>query len=171
MKKLAYLAITAVITLNCFTSLSEPLVTAPTVTIPQAGLPPQSINGQSAVYPVYAMPPATPQSPIPVAPLLKNKKISPKHAGIAAALNSALPFFIPIGGIGRVYTKDKGIAAGQIILSFLLPGVGQIWSIIDGILMLTGSSKDGKGRKLTYHPEMRYEPTFYQTMAIPQPIH
>ena len=170
MKKLAYLAITAAITLNCFTSLSEPLVTAPTVTIPQADLPPQAINGQSAVYPVYAMPPTTPQNPILVTPPLKNKKISPKHAGIAGALNAALPFFIPIGGIGRVYTKDKGIAAAQIILSFL-PGVGQIWSIIDGILMLTGSSKDGKGRKLTYHPEMRYEPIFYQTKAIPDPIH
>lgn len=56
-----------------------------------------------------------------------------------------LPCVIAIGGIGRLYAGDTGTGIAQLLLSCL--GIGQIWSIIDGIIILTSdSAMDTNGR-------------------------
>jgi TM2 domain-containing membrane protein YozV len=53
---------------------------------------------------------------------------------------------IGIGGIGRFYIGDTGIGVAQLLTG--LCGVGLIWSIVDGVLMLTGNVNDPQGRPL-----------------------
>jgi Predicted membrane protein len=56
-----------------------------------------------------------------------------------------LNIFLP--GIGRLYLGYTGIGIAQLLLAFI--GVGAIWSLIDGILILTGSVvQDGDGNPL-----------------------
>jgi TM2 domain-containing membrane protein YozV len=52
-----------------------------------------------------------------------------------------------VGGLGRIYLGYTALGVLQIVASFC--GIGYIWSIVDGILMLTGQVKyDGYGRSL-----------------------
>ena len=67
-----------------------------------------------------------------------------KSKVLAGALNLAPLVGIP-GGIGRLYAGYIGIGIAQLLLSFVC--VGMIWSIVDGIMILTGSlthDADGK---------------------------
>ncbi|HEY0868016.1 MAG TPA: GYF domain-containing protein [Fimbriimonas sp.] len=55
--------------------------------------------------------------------------------------------FIPPGGIGRMYLGYAAIGVVQLLLSCV--SVGYVWSIIDGIIILTGgTNRDGYGRVL-----------------------
>jgi hypothetical protein len=52
-------------------------------------------------------------------------------------------------GIGRFYTGHTGIAIAQIAVTFVTCGLGAIWPVIDGILILVAESpKDAEGRPL-----------------------
>lgn len=76
---------------------------------------------------------------------------------VAAGL---LQIFLGGFGAGRFYIGSNGIAVAQLLLLILgwltvIIGVGAlillglgIWVVIDGIMMLVGSAKDGNGRKL-----------------------
>jgi len=49
-------------------------------------------------------------------------------------------------GIGRFYLGYTGIAVAQLLVSIFTFGIGAIWPLIDGILILTGSvSVDANG--------------------------
>jgi hypothetical protein len=70
-----------------------------------------------------------------------------KSRSTAGLLNLLCFVGVP-GGIGRLYLGYTGIGVAQLLLSFLC--IGHIWSIIDGILMLTGSvTTDAEGHPLT----------------------
>jgi TM2 domain-containing membrane protein YozV len=68
---------------------------------------------------------------------------SDKQKLIAGLLNILLPF-----GIGRFYIGDTSTGVAQLLVSFFTCGLGGLWSLIDGILMLTGEPKDAQGRPL-----------------------
>ncbi|SNT21025.1 TM2 domain-containing protein [Rhodococcoides kyotonense] len=51
-------------------------------------------------------------------------------------------------GAGRFYLNQPGIAIAQIAVTWLTCGIGAIWPLIDGIMMLTGSVRDQHGRPL-----------------------
>ncbi len=51
-------------------------------------------------------------------------------------------------GVGRFYSGHAGIAIAQILVTFLTCGLGIVWPIIDGILMLAGNPLDGDGRPM-----------------------
>ena len=51
-------------------------------------------------------------------------------------------------GAGRFYLNQPGIAVAQIAVTWLTCGIGGIWPIIDGIMMLTGNIRDEHGRPL-----------------------
>lgn len=51
-------------------------------------------------------------------------------------------------GAGRFYLNEPGIAVAQIAVTWLTCGIGAIWPLIDGIMMLTGSVRDQYGRPL-----------------------
>ncbi len=68
---------------------------------------------------------------------------SDKSPVVAAILQ-----FIPIGGLGRIYLGYTAIGVLQLISTFCF-GIGYIWSLVDGVLMLCGQVKyDGYGRSL-----------------------
>ncbi|MET8878648.1 TM2 domain-containing protein [Nocardia sp. NPDC004604] len=59
-----------------------------------------------------------------------------------------LQIFLGGFGIGRFYTGHTGIAIAQIAVTWLTCGIGGIWPLIDGIMMLTGKVPDSLGRPL-----------------------
>lgn len=68
---------------------------------------------------------------------------SDKQKNLSGFLQLA-PLVIGIGGIGRLFSGHVGIGVAQLILS--CTGIGQIWSIIDGIVLLTSDKAvDGNG--------------------------
>lgn len=68
--------------------------------------------------------------------------VSDKSRVVAGVLNIVLP------GVGRMYLGFVGIGVTQLLVT-LCTGVGWIWSVVDGILMLTGNvTRDQSGRPL-----------------------
>lgn len=57
-----------------------------------------------------------------------------------------LQIFLGGFGVGRFYLGYTGIGIAQLLLTFFTFGIGSIWGLIDGILILTGSvSEDADG--------------------------
>ncbi|PXX62452.1 TM2 domain-containing membrane protein YozV [Nocardia tenerifensis] len=59
-----------------------------------------------------------------------------------------LQIFLGAFGVGRFYTGYTGIAIAQIAVTWLTCGIGGIWPLVDGILMLIGKVPDSDGRPL-----------------------
>lgn len=70
------------------------------------------------------------------------RPLSDKSKVAAGLLQIVLPF-----GIGRFYMGDVGIGLAQLFLALLF-GVGVIWCIIDGIVILARGGTDRHGRPL-----------------------
>jgi len=68
---------------------------------------------------------------------------SDKSKIIAGLLQILLPF-----GIGRFYIGDTKTGVIQLIVTFVTCGIGSLWSVIDGIIMLATDSKDAQGYML-----------------------
>lgn len=103
-----------------------------------------------APHPGFMAPPAPPPAPPPPAPLMVPMHppttlvgYSDKSRIAAGVLQIVFPF-----GVGRFYTGHIGIAVAQLLLVFV--GVGVIWSMIDGIILLASGGTDRYGRPL--HP-------------------
>jgi TM2 domain-containing membrane protein YozV len=65
---------------------------------------------------------------------------SDKSKIVAGILQILLPF-----GIGRFYVGDTRIGVIQLIVTIVTCGIGSLWSVIDGIVMLVTDSKDVNG--------------------------
>jgi hypothetical protein len=70
--------------------------------------------------------------------------LSDKSKVMAGLLQILLGSF----GAGRFYTGHTGIAIGQIAATWLTCGVGAIWPLIDGIMILVNGGTDSDGRRL-----------------------
>jgi TM2 domain-containing membrane protein YozV len=70
------------------------------------------------------------------------RPLSHKSKVAAGVLQIVLPF-----GVGRFYMGDVGIGIAQLLLT-LLCGVGIIWCVIDGIVILVQGGTDDQGRRL-----------------------
>lgn len=118
------------------------------------GYPPQQQPGYQQQPPQgYGQPQAYAQPPVvdPNAPYGVDPKTgipySDKQKVIAAVLQVLPVMIIGIGGIGRLYSGHIGTGVAQLILNLFC--IGQIWSLIDGILMFVNESPtDGQGRIL-----------------------
>jgi TM2 domain-containing membrane protein YozV len=93
--------------------------------------------------------PARPQAPFLApsagfAPLVKPLEYSDKSKVIAGVLQIVLGAF----GAGRFYTGHIGLGIAQIAVTWLTCGVGGVWPLVDGILMLIGRVTDAQGRPL-----------------------
>ena len=54
-----------------------------------------------------------------------------------------------IAGVGRMYIGQVGLGVAQLLVTIFTCGVGALWPIIDGILILTkDDAKDAQGRIL-----------------------
>ncbi len=85
---------------------------------------------------------------------------SEKSKLTAGLLQVLLTFMCGIGGVGRLYAGQTGIGLAQLLgmllsipLMFLIIGfltfpAFVLWSLIDGVLMLTGRPVDARGLPL-----------------------
>jgi len=98
---------------------------------PPAGYPPPG-------YPVPAYPGYGP-------PMVDayGRPLSDKSKVVAGILQLLLPF-----GIGRFYIGDTRIAVWQLVVTLATCGLGHIWCIIDGVLILINGGTDAQGRVL-----------------------
>ncbi len=51
-------------------------------------------------------------------------------------------------GVGRFYTGHTGIAIAQIAVTLVTCGIGALWGLIDGIMILVNGGTDAQGRPL-----------------------
>jgi TM2 domain-containing membrane protein YozV len=87
--------------------------------------------------------PMQPMAPYGIDPLT-GMPFSDKSKMVAGLLQIFLGSF----GAGRFYTGHMGLAIAQIAVTWLTCGVGAIWPLIDGIMMLMGKVPDAQGRPL-----------------------
>ncbi len=59
-----------------------------------------------------------------------------------------LQIFLGSFAVGRFYLGYTGLAIAQIAVTWLTCGIGAVWPLIDGIMILTGKVPDAQGRPL-----------------------
>ncbi|WP_439117004.1 TM2 domain-containing protein [Micromonospora lupini] len=69
---------------------------------------------------------------------------SDKSKVVAGILGILLGTF----GAGRFYTGHTKIAVLQLVVSLVTCGVGALWGVIDGIMILVNGGTDAQGRTL-----------------------
>ena len=105
------------------------------------GAPPPGFGGPPGMGgPMMGPPGMGGPSPYGVDPMT-GMPFSDKSKMVAGLLN------IFLFGAGRLYTGHIGIGIAQ-ILTTVFCGVGYIWALIDGIMMLMGKVPDSQGRPL-----------------------
>jgi len=114
----------------------------------QAPPPPQPQPGYSpSGYPQPGYPAgpygASPQAPYGIHPVT-GLPYSDKSKLVAGLLQIFLGGF----GIGRFYLGDTKTAVWQIVVTVLTCGIGSLWGLIDGIIILATDSKDLNGLPL-----------------------
>jgi TM2 domain-containing membrane protein YozV len=104
---------------------------------------PPTYSQPTMQLPMYGpMPdPYAPPAPMPYAPPMP-VPYSYRSKTVAGVLQIVLPF-----GAGRFYTGQVGLGLLQLLV-VLMTGVGVIWPIIDGIMLLNNGGLDAQGRPL-----------------------
>src|SRR5436190_24330671 len=59
-----------------------------------------------------------------------------------------LQLFLGSFGVGRFYLGYTGLGIAQIAVTWLTCGLGAVWPLIDGVMILTGKVPDAQGRPL-----------------------
>jgi TM2 domain-containing membrane protein YozV len=107
-----------------------------------APAPPSPPTGAAPGHPptpAYQPSPGYPQyDPVTGRPLSDKSKIV---AGL-------LQIFLGSFGIGRFYTGHTGIAVAQLVVSICTLGIGGVWGLVDGIILLINGGTDAQGRVL-----------------------
>jgi TM2 domain-containing membrane protein YozV len=107
--------------------------------------PPGGYPGAPAPYPQMPYgPPGAPYAPYGYGVDAYGRPLSDKSKLTAGLLEIFLGGF----GVGRFYLGYTGIGVAQIAATWLTCGIGAIWPLIDGIMMLTGRVPDAEGRTL-----------------------
>ncbi|WP_091341770.1 TM2 domain-containing protein [Micromonospora rhizosphaerae] len=70
--------------------------------------------------------------------------VSDKSKVVAGILQILLGGF----GVGRFYMGDTKTGVIQLVVTLVTCGLGSIWGLIDGILILVNGGVDGQGRPL-----------------------
>ena len=116
---------------------------------PQQGYPPQA---GYAPQPGYA-PPAPGYGAPGYAPAARPPAVGPDGRPLKSRMTAGLlGIFLGSIGVHRFYLGYAGIGIAQIVVTFATCGIGAIWGLIEGIMILTGSasfSTDAEGRPLT----------------------
>ncbi|MEV5718352.1 DUF1707 domain-containing protein [Amycolatopsis mediterranei] len=106
------------------------------------GPPPTPLYAQPTTQlPMYGPDPYAPPAPVPYAPSMP-MPYSHRSKTVAGVLQILLPF-----GVGRFYTGQTALGVAQLFATFCT-GVGVLWPIIDGIVLLVNGGSDAEGRPL-----------------------
>ncbi|MDP3891091.1 TM2 domain-containing protein [Nocardioides sp.] len=108
---------------------------APAAGAPSYGTPAYGTPGQPG-------PGFDPNAPYGVHPM-SGVPYSDKSKLIAGLLQILIPL-----GIGRMYIGDTKTGVIQLVVTLITCGIGALWPVIDGILMLVGEPNDALGRPL-----------------------
>lgn len=109
--------------------------------------PPPPAYGVPVGYPqaAYAGMPGAYQDPAaPFGYDPQGRPYSDKQKLVAGLLQILIGGF----GVGRFYTGHTGIAIAQIAVTLVTCGIGAIWGLIDGIMILVNGGTDAQGRPL-----------------------
>jgi len=103
-------------------------------------MPPPGYPAAPYGMPAYGVDPSAPfgRDPLTGMPLSDKSKVT---AGL-------LQLFLGGFGVGRFYLGYTTIGVLQLLVSVLTCGIGAIWPLIDGILILMGNVPDVHGRPL-----------------------
>nr|WP_050778236.1 TM2 domain-containing protein [Micromonospora sp. KC207] len=93
--------------------------------------------GQGASRSLWCRPMTTPHQQYP-------QGVSDKSKVVAGVLGILLGGF----GVGRFYMGDTKTGVLQLVVTVVTCGLGGIWGVIDGILILVNGGVDGQGRPL-----------------------
>ena len=127
---------------------------------PQPGYTPPPQPGYAPPQPGYAAPPQPGYAPQPAygaqpgyAPQPYAKPtVGPDGRPLKSKMTAGLlGIFLGSIGVHRFYLGYAGIGIAQIVVTIVTCGIGAIWGLIEGILILTGSpsfSTDAEGRPL-----------------------
>ncbi|GAA4694344.1 TM2 domain-containing protein [Nocardioides conyzicola] len=116
---------------------------------PQPGYaPPQP--GYPQPQPGYAQPgyPAAAYGASAQAPYGVDPKTGMPFSDKSKLVAGLLQIFLGGFGVGRFYLGDNKTAVWQIVVTVLTCGIGSIWGLIDGIMILATDSKDINGLPL-----------------------
>ena len=86
--------------------------------------------------------------PHPGAPYGVDPKSGLPYSSKTKIVAGLLQIFLGSLGVGRFYTGHYGIAIAQILVTLVTFGIGALWPLIDGIMMLAGDPKDSDGYPL-----------------------
>jgi TM2 domain-containing membrane protein YozV len=115
--------------------------TQPYGSVPPPPPPPPSPGYQEPGMPVGAYG-ASSQAPYGLHPVT-GIPYSDKNKIVAGLLQIFLPF-----GIGRFYVGDTKMGVIQLVVTVVTCGIGSLWCVVDGIIMLATDSKDANGYML-----------------------
>ncbi len=59
-----------------------------------------------------------------------------------------LGIFLGGFGVGRFYTGHVGLGVAQLVVTLVTCGLGSLWGLIDGIIILVNGGTDSEGYKL-----------------------
>ncbi|WP_019930009.1 TM2 domain-containing protein [Nocardia sp. BMG111209] len=112
----------------------------------QPGYPTQGVPGSGPNPPVppgYNPPPGAD----PQAPYGRNAQGEP-YSDKSKLVAGLLQIFLGGFGVGRFYLGYTGIGIAQIAVTWLTCGIGALWPLIDGIMILVGKVRDPQGLPL-----------------------
>ncbi|MGA4670599.1 TM2 domain-containing protein [Propionibacteriaceae bacterium Y1923] len=89
-----------------------------------------------------------PLMPHPGAPYGVDPKTGLPYSSKTKLAAGLLGIFLGSFGVGRFYTGHYGLAIAQIVVTWVTFGIGALWPLIDGIMMLVGEPKDAEGYPL-----------------------
>jgi TM2 domain-containing membrane protein YozV len=110
---------------------------------PYAQQPPP--YGQTAPYPGF--PGGVPYGASPAAPYGVHPTTGVPYSEKSKIVAGLLQILLPLG-IGRFYIGDTNLGIAQLLVTIFTCGIGSLWPIIDGIIILASDSKDSQGLML-----------------------
>src|SRR5699024_5770848 len=84
----------------------------------------------------------------PAAPFGRHPMTGEPYSDKQQLVAGLLQIFVGWTGAGRFYIGDNGMGVAQLLVSIFTCGIGALWPLIDGILMLMGNVPDSQGRPL-----------------------
>ncbi|RHW24549.1 TM2 domain-containing protein [Nocardioides immobilis] len=110
-------------------------------------LPQQHYQPYVAPPAPYGYRPAMPYGQVPAAPYGIDPLTGLPWSDKSKVTAGVLQIFLPIG-IGRFYMGQPGLGVAQLLVAVFTCGIGMWWSAIDGIVILSGHPRDGRGLPL-----------------------